>query len=112
MTDHTTVRFALVTFALGLSACAAELDDPELAPDAAPVVRPDASEQQTVTPDAPAPVDAAVVVPDAVACVPQVTQLLINPAFDTAPGGTGWQQRLAVANSPVITATHGCPTLQ
>jgi hypothetical protein len=108
MTDLTSLRFALVTLVLGLSACAAELDDQPLGPDAGQVVRPDAApEQQSVPPDAP--VDAAPVVPPVDACAPQVTQLLVNPAFDMSPRGTGWQERLAAPDYPLITSVDGVP---
>jgi len=40
--------------------------------------------------DAPPAIDAAVAPPDA--CVPQVTQILLNPAFDLTPAGVSWTE--------------------
>ena len=75
-----------------------------------PAMRPDAS---TTTPPPPSFPDAGVVHDAAVAtgdaCVPQVKQLLVNPAFDEAPQGKGWQQQLIVADSPLITGEDGVP---
>lgn len=106
MTQLAALRFAVVALSLGLSACSAEQTGEEQAfgPDAGQIVRPDAA-PEPVTPDAP--VDAAPVVPPGDACMPQVTQLLINPAFDMAPRGTGWQERLASPDAPLITTEDG-----
>jgi hypothetical protein len=46
-------------------------------------------------PDAPPPPDATVTPPDAAppdACVPVVTEKLVNPVLDLAPLGTGWTE--------------------
>lgn len=59
-------------------------------PDARPDARPDAP------PDAP---------PDA--CIPVVTQLLQNPAYDLTPQGTGWQEQIIQAGYPLITSQDG-----
>jgi hypothetical protein len=59
-------------------------------PDARPDARPDAP------PDAP---------PDA--CIPVVTQLLQNPAYDLTPDGVGWQQQLIQSGYPIVTGQDG-----
>lgn len=107
MTKLAALRFAIVTLSFAVSACSAEGDTGEaLGPDAGSIARPDAApEQQTLPPDAP--VDAAPVVPPSDACAPQVTQLLVNPAFDMSPRGTGWQQRLASPDAPLVTTEDG-----
>jgi hypothetical protein len=48
------------------------------------------------------------------ACVPAVTQLLVNPVFDLTPVGTGWTQVLVDPAYPLITgdgtlAAHSAP---
>lgn len=48
------------------------------------------------------PID-QMVVPDA--CVPMVTELLVNPAFDNTPMGTGWTQSVVVAGDSIVTNT-------
>jgi hypothetical protein len=53
--------------------------------------------------------DAAPTQPSSDACVPQVTQLLVNPAFDMAPQGKGWIETLAVPGYPLITSQDGVP---
>ena len=58
--------------------------------------------------DAPPAIDAAVAPPDA--CVPQVTQLLLNPAFDLTPVGTDWTETLIdPAFGDLITNTGPTP---
>jgi hypothetical protein len=83
--------------ALVLAACStsATLED---GPDAGRVERIDAASF------ADAAIDPA---PDA--CVPQATQLLVNPAFDDAPAGTGWTQTPIAAQYPLITDADGVP---
>ncbi len=55
---------------------------------------------------ADAAVDAAVdAAPDA--CVPQTTQLLVNPVFDLSPVGTGWTQTVIDPMYPLITDQDG-----
>jgi hypothetical protein len=63
--------------------------DPEGKPDAEPVEPgdPDAAPPPPID-AAPPPIDAAPPPPDAATC--QTTQLLLNPAFDETPLGTGW----------------------
>ncbi len=46
--------------------------------------------------DAPKPIDAAKLPPDA--CVPETTQLLLNAAFDATPTGSDWTQ-VPIANT-------------
>ena len=56
--------------------------------------------------DAPLPIDAPIDAPlpiDAPPCTPGTTQLLVNPAFDLAPEGTGWLQMPFDALYPPIT---------
>ncbi|MGE0547721.1 MAG: hypothetical protein AB7O24_14830 [Kofleriaceae bacterium] len=57
--------------------------------------------------DAPRPADAAVDAPPMMPCTPATTQLLINPAFDLNPVGTGWQQVLIDPAAPLVTADDG-----
>ena len=95
-----------------VSACSAQSSGPDnidTTPDASQAARVDAP-NNTPPPTYP---DAGVVVPpDAAApmgdaCVPQVTQLLKNPAFDQSPLGTGWTQTLIALDSPLITPDDG-----
>ncbi|HWU88352.1 MAG TPA: hypothetical protein VN253_13795 [Kofleriaceae bacterium] len=88
---------------LVLGACAR--GGPGIADDGAAVdatVRRDSLE---VFPDAPRPPDA---------CIPAVTQLLQNPAYDLTPQGTGWIEQRIQAGYPLITgqdpvAEHSAP---
>lgn len=41
------------------------------------------------------------------ACVPVVTELLVNPVFDLSPAGTGWQQTLIDPAAPLVTSDDG-----
>jgi len=84
---------------LALAACASP-SAPDT-PDAAQAARADAA----IDAAAPPPSRDAAPPPDA--CGTQVSQLLVNPAFDMSPRGTGWQQIEAVANSPLITDEDG-----
>lgn len=57
--------------------------------------------------DAPPPIDAP---PDA--CVPVTTELLVNPAFDLSPVGTGWQASPIDPAYPIVTSDgpeHSAP---
>jgi len=95
---------------VALTACSAQSSPSELTlPDASQAARTDAPNNP---PPPPPGADAAVVPADAAtpagdACVPQVTQLLVNPAFDNAPIGTGWSQTLIDVLSPLITDADG-----
>jgi hypothetical protein len=52
----------------------------------------DAPHPDAFVPPIDAPHPDAFVPPPPDACVPQVTQLLVNPAFDLSPAGTGWSE--------------------
>lgn len=86
------------------------IDAPER-PDAAPI---DAAPIDAPPPvidapppmiDAPPPMVDAAVPPDA--CVPVVTELLANGAFDASPLGTGWVQSPYDSSLPIITSDDG-----
>jgi hypothetical protein len=71
---------------------------------------PDAFVPDAFVPDAFVPdafVPDAFVPPDA--CVPVVTQLLVNPTYDLTPMGAGWQQTPIDAQFPLITDQDGVP---
>jgi hypothetical protein len=64
--------------------------------------------------DAPAVIDAAIDAPRLVdaapssdACVPQATQILLNPVFDLTPVGVDWMQTPISASYPLITTDSG-----
>jgi hypothetical protein len=60
--------------------------------------------------DAPQPIDAAPMVdaaPPHDACVPLTTELLVNPAFDLSPVGTGWTEQNIDDADPTITGDDG-----
>src|SRR5262249_7148761 len=59
------------------------------------------------TPDAAVPHDAAIVPPDAYVCIPQITELLLNPVFDLTPMGMGWVQQNIDNAYPLITDDDG-----
>jgi hypothetical protein len=64
--------------------------------DAAPDAMPDAMI------DAPIMIDAPLIDAPPDACVPVATELLVNPAFDLSPVGTGWTQVLIDPAGPLI----------
>ncbi|MCX5741813.1 MAG: hypothetical protein NT062_04850 [Proteobacteria bacterium] len=83
---------AAVTVGLFITGCASGASrqqpagvDAAPVPDAPPVIVVDAADVDA----APHPIDAFV---PQDACVPQVTELLANPAFDLDPQGVGWTQ--------------------
>lgn len=98
-------------------------DDANLPVDGSDIDAPKAIDAPPI--DSPPPIDAMVdAVPDAVpdappdaaidaaapdACVPVVTQLLVNPVLDLTPMGTGWQQQVINAMYPLITDQDGIP---
>jgi hypothetical protein len=96
-----------LVLALGLVACAqpATVADNDELPDARQVERVDAAAQNPPPPDAGVVHDAAVPPPDG--CVPQITQLVVNPAFDEAPAGKGWTQTLIASDAPLVTDEDG-----
>ncbi|HEY5926733.1 MAG TPA: hypothetical protein VIV11_33835 [Kofleriaceae bacterium] len=104
------MRNPAVVVALLACACAAQSGPaPEIndTPDAGQVARLDARQD----PPPPPPPDAGVLVdaatPPGDACISQVKQLLVNPAFDASPQGAGWQQTLVDIESPLITGDDG-----
>jgi hypothetical protein len=100
-----TTRYA---FLFSLAACSASSTSPEQLelPDATQTARADAAVQNPPPyPDASIVQDAGVPTPDA--CVQQITQLLVNPAFDETPAGKGWTQTLIDADSPLVTDADG-----
>lgn len=76
-----------------------------LAQSDAPPLPVDAVESFTDAPHADAAM-ADATPPDA-ACTPVTTQLLANPAFDSTPQGTGWQQVVIDPSFPLITDQNG-----
>lgn len=82
---------------------AADIDAPTPI-DAAPI---DAATPTDATPvDGPTPIDATPI--DAPGCTPTTTQLLVNPAFDLTPVGTGWAEtRIDPAAALVTDETPG-----
>lgn len=94
---------SLLALSLSLLACGAQTTGPDFdpAPDASQAV-PD-PEPQPDPPPSPDPAPTPPVAPPD-ACVPQVSQLLVNPAFDSTPTGTGWTQRAIAAEFPLITS--------
>jgi hypothetical protein len=57
-----------------------------------------------------APIDAPMVdAPIDAPCVPVVTQLLVNPAFDQSPAGTGWTSHPIDSGYPIVTGQDGPP---
>lgn len=97
----------ICSFALALAACSspATVADQDELPDAAQAARQDAAIQNPPPPDAAVVHDAGAPVPDA--CVDQITQLLVNPAFDEMPAAKGWAQTLIDADSPLVTDADG-----
>lgn len=57
--------------------------------------------------DAPILIDAPMIDAPPDACVPVVTELLVNPVFDLSPVGTGWQQTLIHPAAPLVTGDDG-----
>ena len=88
---------------LVLAGCPAKLaapGDESATPDASQAARFDAAENQHLD-------GGTTTLPTDAACGSQVTQLLANPAFDSAPLGTGWTQTLIDSTSPLITDEDG-----
>ncbi len=67
--------------------------------------RVDAFGSDAGVPDAGVP--DAFIPPDA--CVPVVSQLLVNPLYDQVPDGTGWAQTPIDAAFPLVTGDDGVP---
>jgi hypothetical protein len=91
--------------ALGACSTPATVADQDDQPDAAQTARLDAAVPDPTYPDAAVTPDAGAPPPDA--CVPQITQLIVNAAFDEMPAGKGWTQTLIDADSPLVTDADG-----
>jgi hypothetical protein len=89
----------LAMLALGACARGGSVSDDDGSPLGSDAAIPDAS-PDAPRPDAPPP-------PPPDACVPMTTQLLVNPALDLTPMGTGWMQQPINSSYPLITAMDG-----
>ena len=102
---HSTRICSVLALALAACSSSATVADNDELPDAAQATRLDAATPPPSYPDAGVTPDASAPPPDA--CVQQITQLLVNPAFDEAPAGKGWTQTLIDADSPLVTDADG-----
>ena len=84
-----------------LASAACGDNDEHVPADAAPVVDAPAIDAAIDAPPVDAPIDAP--------CTPTTTQLLVNPAFDAAPIGTGWVDQPFDPGFPLITSDDGAP---
>jgi hypothetical protein len=100
------MKHALLAMSLSLAACGAQMtcpDDLDPGPDAASPVDPDPDPDPQPDPQVNPDAGAGDPPPDET-CTPQVSQLLVNPAFDGTPLGAGWTQRAIAAEFPLISS--------